>query len=166
MGLDNIRLPGFVIQDLFQKSLVDINHPEIQPVTVENGELNIFGGNKKHILLLVNKTDTAFVSEQELSFLTGILTACKLTLEDVAIFNIASYPSISYTIISNAFKPKTVLMFGVAPGVIQLPFVMPEFQKQSYNKQVYLAAPPLTEIENSKDLKRKLWTALQQIFSL
>ena len=166
MRLDNIRLPGFVIQDLFQKSLVDINPTEIQPVTVENSDLNIFGGNKQHILLLVNNADTAFVNEQELSFLTGILTACKLTLEDVGIINMASYPSISYSMISNTFKPKIVLMFGLTPGSIQLPFVVPEFQRQSYNNQVYLAAPPLTEIENNKDLKRKLWTALQQTFSL
>jgi hypothetical protein len=166
MSLDNIQLPAYVIQDLFQKNLVDINTAEIQPVTVENMELNIFGGNKQHILLVVNNSDTAFITDQELTFLSGVLNACKLTLEDVGVFNIASYPSISYTTISSAFKPKIVLMFGLSSDVIQLPFVMPQFQTQSYNNQVYLSAPSLTELESNKDMKRKLWTALQQIFSL
>ena len=58
------------------------------------------------------------------------------------------------------------MMFGILPDAIQLPFVMPKFQRQSYNNQVYLAIPSLNELENNKDLKRKLWIVLQQIFSL
>lgn len=166
MSLDNIQLSPFVIQDLFQKSLVDINEAENDPVIVERKGLNMFGGNKQHIILMVNNPDAAFVTDQQLTFLSGILNACKLTLEDVGVVNIASYPAISYKIISETFKPRIVLMFGISPDTIQLPFVMPEFQRQSYNNQVYLAAPSLDDLENDKDLKRKLWTALQQIFSL
>lgn len=166
MSLDNIQLPPFVIQDLFQKSLVDINDAANEPIIVDNKGLNMFGGNKQHIILIVNNPDAAFVTDQQLTFLSGILNACKLTLEDIGVVNIASYPAISYKIISETFKPRIVLMFGITPDAIQLPFVMPEFQRQSYNNQVYLAAPSLDDLENNKDLKRKLWTALQQIFSL
>jgi DNA polymerase III psi subunit len=166
MSLDNIQLPAFVIQDLFQKNLVDLNDTASEPIPAGNIELNVLGGSKQHILLIVNNAGASFVTDPELSFLSGILNACKLSLEDVSIFNIASYPGISYTTISNAFKPKIILMFGLSADIIQLPFVMPEFQRQSYNNQLYLSAPSLSELESNKDLKRKLWTALQQIFSL
>ena len=166
MSIDDIQLPAFVIQDLFQKSLVDINSIEKTEIISADKELNFFGGNKQHIILIVNNPDAAFVSDQQLSFLSGILNACKLTLEDIGLINIASYPSISYKKISENFTPRIVLMFGILPDAIQLPFVMPEFQRQSYNNQVYLSAPSLDELENNKDLKRKLWIALQQIFSL
>jgi len=168
MSLDNIRLPEFVIQDLFRTTLVDLNsHAEpLEYAQDKKGEINIFGGNKQHILLLVNHTDASFISDEQLTFLSGILTACKLTFEDIGLLNIASHSAISYKTISNIFNPRIVLLFGILPDAIQLPFVMPEFQRQSYNNQVYITVPSLQTLENNKDLKRKLWIALQQIFSL
>lgn len=166
MSLDNVQLPGFVIQNLFQKTLVDLTSNKKNPVTAATKELKLFGGNKQHIVLLVNNPDTAFLTEKQLTFLSGILTACKLTLEDVGILNIATHPTITYKAISDTFTPRIVMMFGISPDAIQLPFVMPEFQRQSHNNHVYLAIPSLTELENNKDLKRKLWIALQQIFSI
>ena len=166
MNLNNIQLPAFVIQDLFQKTLVDTNNNEKKQSTAENKELNIFGGNKQRIILIVNHRDISFVTDQQLTFLSGILNACKLTLEDVGLLNISSAPAISYKTISDSFKPGIVMMFGISPEAIQLPFVIPEFQRQSYHNQVYVAAPSLDDLENNKELKRKLWTVLQQIFSL
>ena len=166
MSIDNIQLPDFVIQDLFRNSLVDLSDNEKKQSISTTKELTFFGGNKQHILLLVNNPDTSFVSDEQLTFLSGILNACKLTLEDIGLLNIASHPAISYKKISETFNPRIVMMFGILPDTIQLPFVMPEFQRQSYNNQVYLAVPTLTELENNKELKRKLWTVLQQIFSL
>ena len=166
MSIDNIQLPGFIIQDLFQNSLVDLADNEKQQRTASNNELNFFGGNKQHITLLVNNPAIAFVTDEQLTFLSGILNACKLTLEDVGLLNIASYPAISYKKISDTLHPTIVIMFGILPDAIQLPFVMPEFQRQSFNNQVYLTVPSLSELENNKDLKRKLWSVLQQIFSL
>lgn len=168
MSLDNIQLPGFIIQDLFQKTLVDINGNSnvSEPLSITTKELNFFGGNKQHIILLVNNPDIAFITDQQLTFLSGILNACKLTLEDIGLLNLASSPSISYKRISDIFNPRIVIMFGITPSDIELPFLMPAFQRQSYNNQVYLAAPSLSDIESDKELKRKLWTVLQQVFSL
>ena len=166
MSLDNIQLPAFVIQDLFRKNLVDINSNEKKEAIAGGEEPIFFGGNKQHIILLVNNPDAVFVTDQQLTFLSGILAACKLTLEDVGLINIAAIPTISYKTILNSFKPRIVIMFGISPDVIELPFVIPLFQKQSYNNQVYLAVPSLNELENNKELKRNLWTVLQQIFSL
>lgn len=166
MSLDNIQLPTFVIQDLFQKSLVDIHSNKSDQLTATTEALTFFGGNKQHIILLVYNPDTAFVTDQQLTFLSGILNACKLTLEDIGLLNIASSPSVSYKKISDTFNPRIVIMFGISPDHIELPFVMPAFQRQSYNNQVYLAVPSLTDLENDRELKKKLWTVLQQIFSL
>ncbi|MDB5199993.1 MAG: hypothetical protein JWO92_1956 [Chitinophagaceae bacterium] len=166
MSLDKTHLPAFVIQDLFQKTLVDLTNNEKNQTVTGSKELNVFGGNKQHIILLVNNPDAAFVTDQQLTFLSGILNACKLTLEDIGLLNIAPYRAISYKTISDTFNPRIIMMFGISSDTIQLPFVMPEFQRQSYNNQVYLAIPSLLSLENNKELKRKFWTVLQQIFSL
>ena len=139
MSLDNIHLPGFVIQDLFQKTLVDLTTEELKVVN-EHKELNYFGGNKQQIVLLVNCADSVYINDQSLTFLSGILNACKLTLEDVAIVNLYSYPELNHKTITHALNPKIILMFGIASKTIELPFIIPEFQKQSFNGQIYLSS--------------------------
>ena len=168
MSLDNIPLPAFIIQGLFHRTLVDLNHDEksFDYAQDEKGDLNFFGGNKQNIILLVNHQDVGFISDSQLTFLSGILNACKLTLEDIGLLNIASYPAISYKLISETFHPRIIMMFGISSEEIQLPFVMPEYQRQSYNSQIYLSIPNLQSLEENKELKRKLWMVLQQIFSL
>jgi DNA polymerase III psi subunit len=163
MSLDNIQLPGFIIQDLYQKSLVDLNNSESKN-TAKSKEINYFGGNKQHIILLVKNADAVFINDEQLTFLSGILTACKLTIEDIALVNIVNLSSLSYKLFIDEFKPKIFLLFGVSPDEIQLPFVMPYFQKQSYNNVLYLSSPALNEVEANKDLKRQLWEVLKQIF--
>ncbi len=170
MSIDNIQLPAFVIQDLFHKTLVVLDQNEkyfdnTQYIgNTKEGDLNFFGGNKQNVILLVNHPDESFISETKLTFLSGILNACKLTLEDIALINITTHPDISYKHISETFNPRIILMFGISPEEIQLPFVMPEFQRQSYNNQIYLSIPTLLSLEENKELKRKLWMVLQQIF--
>jgi hypothetical protein len=164
MSLNDLELPAHVIQSLFQHVLID-TETSGSPVVKPAKEMNFFGGFKQQVILLVKNPDVAFVSDQELSFLSGILNACKLTLEDIAIINLDKAP-MDYKSIAEKYKPRIIMMFGVDPGSLGLPFVMPEFQRQSYNNQVYLSAPSLSILENNKDLKRKLWTALQQVFSL
>ena len=146
--------------------MIDITAGDPKKVVSLNKEISFFGGNKQQISLIVNNTDAVFVNDQQLSFLSGILTACKLTLEDVALINIASHPKLSYKNIAENFNAKFVIMFGILADAIQLPFIMPEFQKQSYNNEVYIAVPSLTALENDKELKRKLWNVLKEIFSL
>lgn len=167
MNLDNIQLPDFVIQDLYKKNLVDLTDEEIEKNNQSKEEgINFFGGNRQQIVLLVDIADTTFLTDHQLTFLTGILNACKLTLEDICLVNIHHLPSASYKIISENFKPRIVLLFGISSAAIDLPFVMPEFQRQTFNNQVYISIPALSELENDKDQKRKLWTVLQQIFSV
>lgn len=165
MSLDNIHLPDFIIQDLFQKTLVDLTENQ-RDITGKSKAITFFGGNRQQIVLLVNNADATFVTDEQLTFLSGILTACRLTLEDVALVNISKLSSLSYKTLTATLTPKVILMFGIGPETIELPLVMPQFQRQPYNNQVYLSAPTLNELENNKDLKRKLWSALQQIFSL
>lgn len=166
MDIDNIQLPAFIIHDLYQKTLVDLTESDkVKDKEIAN-EIKFFGGNNQRILLLINNPGIAFLEDEQFTFLSGILNACKLTMEDIALINIATYSTLSYKKINETFAPKIILMLGVSSASIQLPFVIPEFQQQSYNNQVYLSVFSLNELEKNKDLKRKLWMALQQIFSL
>lgn len=151
MSLD-IRLPPFIIQDLFQKTLVDL-----KPV-------NYRGNNHQKITIIIKDPKNEYNEQQP--FFAGILKACKLSMNDIALLNLSNTEHHDHKTISEILKPKIILLFGISPEDIQLPFTMPEFQKQSYSNRIYLSAPSFKELENNKELKQKLWGCLKQIFSI
>src|SRR5437763_825201 len=49
--------------------------------------LKYLGNNKRNILIIVNNDSVPFLEESEVAFLTNILSACRLSMADVAILN-------------------------------------------------------------------------------
>ncbi len=166
MSLDNIQLPPILLEQLFNKSLVAIEIKQMVKAAASFKPVNILGENKKAILILVNYNESVFLPEDELKFLIGILSACKLTLEDAGIVNIAKSKQLNYQIIEKEISCINLLMFGVLPKAIELPLDFPYYQLQNYNNHTYLSAPSLTELMKDKIEKGKLWTSLKQLFSI
>jgi hypothetical protein len=106
------------------------------------------------------------LSDEELPFLTNILSACKLSLADVAIVNIHSLEEKEIEKTIEPLEPKTVLLFGITPLTIDLPINFPQFQLQQFNKRTYLYSPGLQELANDKTLKLQLWNCLKNLFGL
>ena len=193
MSLTNINLPGFVIADLYRNSLIQ---PEVgalpqraappvveqqpvakapveeavttQPVKKEEPvAYKILGNNKQQISVVVNCPNDVFVPEADLQFLTKMLGACKLNMADVAIVNYATAP-IAIDKLKTQLQPRSLLLFGVEPGDIQLPINFPPFKEQPYAGTTYLFTPSLSQLnqetEEAKLLKRKLWDCLKRMF--
>ena len=139
-----------------------------QPATekVKAPSFNMLGKNQKGVLVLVNNSEAAFLQDDELNFLLGILSACKLNMDDVGIVNLNKYPDADYKKISTGLNPDKILLFGLAAADIKLPLSFPDYQIQKYNNQVYLTAPLLSSLQNDKAEKTKLWNCLKQIFSI
>ena len=166
MSLDNIQLPTFIMIDLFKNSLVDLNSDENSGQAYNMGQFDFLGGNQQKIAILLNNPHETYLSNQSLSFVSGILTACKLTLADVAIFNLYKKSAINYQAIHQILKPRIMFLFGIEFSDIQLPFEVPMFQLQEFSGCDYLHLPSLTKLEADTVLKKQLWVKLQQIFSL
>jgi hypothetical protein len=168
MSLENIQLPAIVIQDLFKKSLVDLNKKEMAAPAAKAviNDISFLGKNGRNIAILVLSPETLYLPDNELDFLMGILTACGLTMADIALVNIAQKKEIDYKILESSLAAEKIFLFGPEPAVLQLPLSFPHYQVQRYNNQVYLAAPSLQQLQADKMEKSKLWTCLKQIFSL
>jgi hypothetical protein len=168
MSLENIQLPAIVIQDLFKKSLVDLNtHQQAEATTgTAESKISCLGKNGRNITILVQSPETLYLPDNELDFLMGILTACKLTMADIALVNMAQNQGLDYKMIQQSLGAEKVFLFGLEPAGLQLPLSFPHYQVQRYNSQVYLSAPPLLLLQADKMEKSKLWTCLKQIFSL
>lgn len=142
--------------------------PPLGPVN-DHPTLKSLGSNRHNITLLVHAPGTPFLPDNQLAFLTKLLEACHLTLADVAIVNNAATP-VMVADIRQQLNPKTILLFGPEPTAIRLPINFPAFRPQEYDGCTYLAAPGLdklvTNTEESKLLKSKLWVCLKTIFSI
>jgi hypothetical protein len=166
MSLDNIQLPVIVLQALFKNSLVSLNSDAVNTTSLQNTNISFLGNNAKQITIVVYCDTAIYLPDEELNFLIGILQACKLTMADVALVNIAKSNTINYTSVAEELNAHTMLLLGVDIAQLQLPLQFPVYQIQKFNNQVYLAAPSLQIIAADKAEKTKLWNCLKTIFTI
>ena len=160
MSLNQIQLNDQLLVGLYSSVLIQTNATIVPAKT----DVKYLGKNEKCILVLISNDSVPFLPDNELNFLTSILSACKLSLADVAIVNLHSTTN-PETIIEDV-ECKNVLLFGVEPLSIVLPIHFPHFQLQQFNKRTYLCAPPLSGIENDKAVKLNLWNNLKKLFGI
>ncbi|MGH2647442.1 MAG: hypothetical protein ACRDE8_07735 [Ginsengibacter sp.] len=163
MSIDNLQLPGFLYESMFKKNLIDLKSLNDSP---KNFKIDFLGGNEKNIVFLVNNSQSKFLADKELTFLSGLLTACRLTMADIALINFFQNRTFNYHELTNRLNPKKILIFDVPAANLDLPFTIPFFQVQNFHEQVYMLSPSLTELQINKDLRKKLWESLQKIFKI
>ena len=150
------------ISYLYANSLVGVvNKPKKETVD----SLKFLGGNSKNILILVRDVENVHIGESDLIFLTKMLSACKLTIDDVAILNKDKF-ELNLNEINLKLAPKVVLLFGVAPTELDMPIVFPEYHVQHYNNMQFLLSDKLHVITNDTVRKTSLWNCLKKLFVL
>lgn len=163
MSLDNIQLPSFLLSDLFSKSMY-----HLKPGTSkkDSGVISFLGDNNKKICILVHSPGVIYLPDEELNFLLGILTACKISMADIALVNITNNKGLTYEDITNQVASEKIILFGIDTETLKLPLKFPYYQLQHFNDQIYLASVPLNELQANKQEKVKLWNSLKKIFSI
>jgi hypothetical protein len=171
MDLNHIDLPASLVVDLYRSSLIDTNEPvsKQKPLptvsdTETSNQWSHLGENKKNILIVVDHGDAVYLPDDELSFLTTMLSACKLSLADVAIVNRNNYRDKEYKELLVYFKSRIVFFFGIDPVSFGMPVSFPHFQIQPFANATFLFAPSLEEHKKDELLKSKLWVCLRRIF--
>jgi uncharacterized protein YueI len=165
------QLPGFVLANLFSRSLVVATNTAEKSIQkkVAQEQQWFLGGYEKKIILLVDDAQSVYLSDEALQFLTGILSACRLNLADIALINVRRH-SLSYQQMKKQMQPQFLLMFGVSALQIELPFIMPDYKVQVCDNCSILIAPALRTLdqtsENAKNEKTKLWKSLRRMFEV
>lgn len=164
----NYQLPGIVLAELYKKSLVFIDE-DISQKDISKPEEQYLGDYQKKIIVLVNEPDDIYLSDANRNFLSGILNACKLNLEQVALINFNNN-HVSFQQLKKEMKPEFLLSFGVSALQIELPFSMPYYQVQQYDNCSITTAPSLSNLNNETATaiteKKKLWKSLQKMFNI
>ena len=179
MSINNIQLNPSLLADMYRTSLVEtkenVGPKEKNPVQVVKQAdatdtkavtWRYLGEYKKGILIIVRYSDVPYLPNAQLNFLTSVLTACKLNVGDVAIFNVANGPSTFYKDLQEKFKSNFTILLGLTPEEFEMPLSFPEFQVQAFNNCTFLHTPVLEVLETDKVLKSKLWVCLKKMFGV
>lgn len=156
MELNKIVLDNRMLADLYQGVLVS---------TPQEG-YRWLGGRAKPILLVVKQESAPFLTDEDLQFVTRMLNACKLTLDDVAILNTATYPQLQQEELLSFFSPRMLLCFGVTPAQLGLPVDFPRYQLQAWKGCTFMHAPAFTQLATDKEERKQCWASLQRLFNL
>jgi hypothetical protein len=151
------------IEEQLPRKKIPVKEESAVPVPAQ---WKFLGDHQKNVLLLVRYPDAVHIPDQQLSFITSVLGACKLGLADVAILNLAHAPSAIYKDVVEQFRSRVILMFDITPEGFSLPVHFPEFQVQPFNNIHFLHTPSLESMEADKILKSKLWVSLRRIFEV
>ncbi len=169
MSLKGLKLSSETVARLYTLPLfAEDHHPATKdepPPDPARHTPKYMGDNAGNITVLVNHSDAPYLSNELFEFFTGVLNACKLSMKDVALFNLHRTPE-SYQTLQAETQPAKMLLLGVIPDEIGLPMQFPHFQIYKHNNISYLSAPDLAVIQGDKSLKSALWKALQALFEL
>lgn len=170
MSLNNIKLPGIVIAELYKNDLLETpGKGDQETITVEKDKttpVQYLGKNKKNITILVHYPSDVYLPEEQLTFLSNILQACGLSIGDIAIVNTAMRTTDVTTILTELETSK-LLVFRNIP-LLNIPGE--PFTITKTGNVAILTAPTLETMnsnsEESKLFKTKLWICLKQLFNL
>ncbi len=175
MELNNIPLTAAVVSSLYENVLIDVgeavplsSHPahNVEPT---QQVLKKAGNNHRNVLLVANEEESMgdeILPAPQITFITDILKACKLTMDDVTLINKNDYKEHSFKELNSLFPATVVILFGLEPAAFGLPINFPVFQVQTFNGNTFLYSPPLSKLPEDKLLKSKLWVCLKQVFKL
>lgn len=170
MGLNNISLSSFLLTQMYPDSLVE--DPGKAADTKKEAPLNVetawkfLGNNQKQVLIAVDYEGISHLPDPQLEFLLQLLSACRLSLNDVALINSRNYSNIDYSDILTHFNARAILLFGITSLQFGFPFETPPYQVQAFANYTVIHAAPLHHLQNDKPAKGLLWAGLKKIFNL
>ena len=181
------NLPNSVLVNLYKESLVlgvapvnvdkkaqpsPTTEPENAIIAAENDPIvpiKFLGEHQKKILVLVQDTSAVHLNERDFDLLTSILNACKLTIADIALINLANKNYSLHQILTQA-PSEIVLIFDINPTQLKIKLPTKIYSPILLGETQLLFSNNLSNMQgidqDSKIEKTKLWNALKLIFKL
>jgi hypothetical protein len=180
-------LPNSVLVNLYKESLVlgtaqanvdkkeqsapavEVENATISAETAPTAPIKYLGEHQKKILVLVQDSNAVHLNERDFDLLTSILNACKLTIADIALINIANKNFSLHQILEQA-PSDFVLIFDINPTQLKIKLPTKLYAPILLGTTQLLFCNNLSNMQgidqDSKVEKMKLWTALKLIFKL
>jgi hypothetical protein len=177
MGINDFSLSDEIIAALYPESLV-LEKPtgaaKKIPAKADTpgtplAPYPFLGQNSRSICFLVHYPDNEFIPGEQLIFLLKILTACKCSLNDIALINTAK-TQVKMEELKRQLSPGVIFLWGLIPGWAE---ITKEFPDMSLSLLEGITVIPVSYAEQMSrenaealELKRQLWVSLKKLFSL
>lgn len=157
--LDNITLSAAFCNRLYKNGIVNLNTKERKTVS----PIPFKGNNAKNVLILIDIGGE--LKKEDQTLLENLLTACNLSMDDVALVNMSEQEATLSDIIKRLSVRQGVL-FGVPALSMDISFTGSEETLLYYENKTFIKTLPLTALQNHVPKKKALWAALQKMFDL
>jgi hypothetical protein len=135
----------------------------------ETGTIKYLGEHLKQVTIIVKDELAVYLNENDLTLLSSILNACKLTLADIALVNVAQQ-KLSLHEILNVLPSKLVLIFDVSSATLKIKLPTTLYKSIQLGETYLLFSNSLSLMQGgdqtAKLEKGKLWAILKQLFQL
>jgi hypothetical protein len=177
MGINHLQLSPELIAALYPETLVAGNDPGNIKKTGKMSVTDLprapaysfLGKNLRSICFLVDCPGQDYIPEKELGFLLRILSACKCSLDDIALVNAARLP-IRFNELTKQLQPRILILWGIRPVSIGLKDDLPDFSISPLEgvSVIPVLTPDLMSGESPEglELKQRLWACLKRLFNL
>lgn len=143
----------------------DNNHPPIN----DSGQIKYLGEHLKQVTIIVKDELAVYLNENDLTLLSSILSACKLTLADIALVNVAQQ-KLSLHEILNVLPSKLVMIFDVSSTTLKIKLPTTLYKSIQLGDTYLLFSNSLSLMQggdqSAKLEKGKLWAILKSLFQL
>jgi hypothetical protein len=171
----NNKLPNSVLVQLYKESIVlceapaNVDKKETSEVTTPTVPIKFLGEHQKKILVLVQDLNAVHLNERAFDLLTSILNACKLTIADIALINLANKNFSLHQILTQV-PSEFVLIFDIHPTQLKIKLPTKLYAPILLGETQLLFSNNLSTMQgidtDSKIEKTKLWSALKLLFKL
>ena len=146
----------------------DNNNTTNEPIK-ELGQIKYLGEHLKQVTIIVKDELAVYLNENDLTLLSSILSACKLTLADIALINVAQQ-KLSLHEILNVLPSKLVMIFDVSSTTLKIKLPTTLYKSIQLGDTYLLFSNSLSLMQggdqSEKLEKGKLWAILKQLFQL
>jgi hypothetical protein len=143
----------------------DNNHIPIN----DSRQIKYLGEHLKQVTIIVKDELAVYLNENDLTLLSSILSACKLTLADIALINVAQQ-KLSLHEILNVLPSKLVMIFDVSSTTLKIKLPTTLYKSIQLGDTYLLFSNALSLMQggdqSAKLEKGKLWAILKQLFQL
>ncbi len=133
------------------------------------GQIKYLGEHLKQVTIIVKDELAVYLNENDLTLLSSILSACKLTLADIALINVAQQ-KLSLHEILNVLPSKLVMIFDVSSATLKIKLPTTLYKSIQLGDTYLLFSNSLSLMQggdqSAKLEKGKLWAILKSLFQL
>ena len=118
------------------------------------------GDNNKSFLVIVNNPEIDYLAKADLDFLLKILKAKSLSLEDIAMINMAKYQNLTFDNLKDFFGCNKILTFGINPKALGVIGITANI-KFNFKNTFILGTWSLNQLNEDVKKKTTFWNELK-----